>query len=138
MQKHVNLVDLVKSFSTNIFLQNLASIQKRTSPIKFAHLAENSEKGSIANLSTKEATRDQLRAPSPPRALTRNPPRLGRSSPLMYAIGACSFTAASRISSSEFVQFTSEFTGGRQSSPTTEYHRVLHCFSDLPGSNEAT
>ena len=43
MQKHVNLVDLVKSFPTNIFLQNLASIQRRTSPIKFAHLAEKSE-----------------------------------------------------------------------------------------------
>ena len=53
MQKHVNLVDLVKSFPTNIFLQNLASIQKRTSPVKFAHLAEKSEKGSISNLSTK-------------------------------------------------------------------------------------
>ena len=53
MQKHVNLVDLVKSFPTNIFLQNLASIQKRTSPIKFAHLAEKSEKGSISNLATK-------------------------------------------------------------------------------------
>ena len=53
MQKHVNLVDLAKSFPTNIFLQNLASIQKRTSPIKFAHLAEKSEKGSISNLSTK-------------------------------------------------------------------------------------
>ena len=52
MQKHVNLVDLVKSFPTNIFLQNLASIQKRTSPIKFAHLAEKSENGSISNLST--------------------------------------------------------------------------------------
>ena len=54
MQKHVNLVDLVKSFPTNIYLQNLASIQKRTSPIKFAHLAEKSENGSISNLSTKE------------------------------------------------------------------------------------
>ena len=54
MQKHVNLVDLVKSFPTNILLQNLASIQKRTSPIKFAHLAEKSEKGSISNLSTKD------------------------------------------------------------------------------------
>ena len=54
MQKHVNLVDLVKSFPTNIFLQNLASIQKRTSPIKFAHLAEKSEKGSISNLTTKD------------------------------------------------------------------------------------
>ena len=53
MQKHVNLVDLVKSFPTNILLQNLASIQKRTGPIKFAQLAEKSEKGSISNLSTK-------------------------------------------------------------------------------------
>ena len=56
MQKHVNLVDLVKSFPTNIYLQNLASIQKRTSPVKFAHLAEKSENGSISNLSTKEQT----------------------------------------------------------------------------------
>ena len=53
MQKHVNLVDLVKRFPTNILLQNLASIQKRTSPVKFAHLAEKSGKGSISNLSTK-------------------------------------------------------------------------------------
>ena len=53
MQKHVNLVDLVKSFPTNIFLQILASIQKRTIPVKFAHLAEKSGKGSISNLSTK-------------------------------------------------------------------------------------
>ena len=55
MQKHVNLVDLVKSFPTNILLQNLASIQKRTSHIEFAHLAEKSETGSISNLSTKAA-----------------------------------------------------------------------------------
>ena len=53
MQKHVNLVDLVKSFPTIIFLQNLASIQKRTSPIKFARLAGKSENCSIWNLSTK-------------------------------------------------------------------------------------
>ena len=53
MQKHVNLVDLVKSFPTNIYLQNLASMQKRTSPAKFAHFAEKSGKGSISNLSTK-------------------------------------------------------------------------------------
>ena len=56
MQKHVNLVDLVKSFPKNIFLQNLASIQKRTSTIKFAHLADKSENGSISNLSTKART----------------------------------------------------------------------------------
>ena len=53
MQKHVNLVDLVESFPTNIYLQNLASMQKRTSPVKFAHLAEKSDKGSVPNLSTK-------------------------------------------------------------------------------------
>ena len=57
MQKHVNLVDLVKSFPTNIFLQNLASIQKRTSPIKFAHLAEESGNGSVPNLSTKVSSK---------------------------------------------------------------------------------
>ena len=36
MQKHINIVDLVKSFPTNILLQNLASIQPRTSTLKFA------------------------------------------------------------------------------------------------------
>ena len=56
--RHVNLVDLVKSFPTNIYLQNLASIQKRSSPIKFAHLAEKSGNGSISNLSTKVDARD--------------------------------------------------------------------------------
>ena len=53
MQKDVNLVDLIKSFPTNILLQNLASIQNRTSLVKFAHLADKSGKGSISNLSTK-------------------------------------------------------------------------------------
>ena len=57
MQKHVNLVDLVKSFPTNIYLQNLALIQKRASPVKFAHLAEKSGKGSISNVSTKACPR---------------------------------------------------------------------------------
>ena len=56
MQKHVNLIDLVKSFPTNIYLQNLASIQKRTSSVKFAHFAEKSGKGSIPNLSTKRVS----------------------------------------------------------------------------------
>ena len=59
MQKHVNLVDLVKSFPTNILLQNLASIQKRTSPVKFAHLAEKSENGSISNLTLISQPNDQ-------------------------------------------------------------------------------
>ena len=56
MQKHVNLVDLVKSFPTSTLLQNLASIEQRTSPLKFDHLAEKSENGSISNLSTKVLT----------------------------------------------------------------------------------
>ena len=34
-------------------MQNLASIQKRTSLRKFVHLAEKSEKGLLSNLSTK-------------------------------------------------------------------------------------
>ena len=53
MQTCVHLVNLVNSFPTTTYLQNLASIQKRTSPVKFAHLAEKSRKGSISNLSTK-------------------------------------------------------------------------------------
>ena len=65
MQKHVNLVDLVKSFPTNIYLQNLASIQKRTSPVKFAHLAEKSGKGSISNLSTKVTSAGSAAACAP-------------------------------------------------------------------------
>ena len=65
MQKHVNLVDLVKSFPTTIFLQNLASIQKRTSPIKFAHLAEKSEKSSISNRSTKVQIDTHAPTPAP-------------------------------------------------------------------------
>ena len=54
MQKHVNLVDLIKSFPTSIYLQKSASIQPRTSPLKFAHLAEESDNGSVSNLSTRE------------------------------------------------------------------------------------
>ena len=43
---------------TVISLQRLVLIQKRTSPIKFAHLTEKSEKGSISNLSTKAGSED--------------------------------------------------------------------------------
>ena len=53
MQKHVNLVDLVKSFPTNIFLQKFGVDTEENEPIKFAHLAEKSADGSISNLSTK-------------------------------------------------------------------------------------
>ena len=36
--KGVHCVDLDESFQTHIFLQKLASIQQRTSPLKFAFL----------------------------------------------------------------------------------------------------
>ena len=49
----MDYADLSESFPTTVWLQNLASIQPRTSPVKFAHLAEKSENGSISNLSTK-------------------------------------------------------------------------------------
>ena len=83
VQKHVNLVDLVKRFPTNIFLQNLASIQERTSPIKFAHLAEKSEKGSISNLSTKVRSPERAAhafasSRTSPLRTARSPPRGGR------------------------------------------------------------
>ena len=81
MQKHVNLVDLVKSFPTNIFLQNLASIQKRTSPIKFAHSAEKSENGSISNLSTKFRTCMAQKLPSPSGVTNSMPSRSKRGLP---------------------------------------------------------
>ena len=48
----VHCVDLGESFPTSIHLQNLASMQPRTSPVKFDRLSEKSEKGSISNLST--------------------------------------------------------------------------------------
>ena len=38
--KRVHCVDLVKSFQTHIYLQNLASMPPRTSPVKFARRRE--------------------------------------------------------------------------------------------------
>ena len=72
MQKYANLVDLIKSFPTSIYLQKSASIQPRTSPLKFAHLAAKSESGSISNLSTKIST-----APRSLFGLFLSPPMLG-------------------------------------------------------------
>ena len=78
-KKHVNIVDLVKSFPTNIYLQNLASIQKRTSPVKFAYLAEKSGEGSISSLSTKVAPGNKLGLPWPlAHGGVRTAPRPGR------------------------------------------------------------
>ena len=71
VQKHVNLIDLVKTQQLSneylmIFLQHLASMQKRTIPIKFAHLAEKSEDDSISNLSTKATTHLEAHVPAAP------------------------------------------------------------------------
>ena len=41
--KGVHCVDLDESFQTHIFLQNLVSIQPRTSPVKFAASREAAE-----------------------------------------------------------------------------------------------
>ena len=73
MQKHVNLVDLAKSFPTNIFLRNLVSIQKRTSPIKFAHLAEELDNGSVSNFPTKAAAARAPRAAARERRVRDGP-----------------------------------------------------------------
>ena len=58
----LNLLFEQIAIPTNIYSQNLASIQKRTSPMEFAHLAEKPEKGSISNLSTKVPPRCRVRA----------------------------------------------------------------------------
>ena len=44
----MHCVDLGKSFPTHIFLQNLASIQRRTSPVKFARSLRTDPPGSGA------------------------------------------------------------------------------------------
>ena len=59
VQKHVNLVDLVKSFPTNIvhsFLAKFGVDTAENEPSKFDHFAEKSESNSISNLSTKFST----------------------------------------------------------------------------------
>ena len=50
MQRIGNLVDLEKCCKMSIWLQNFASLQPRTSPVKFDHLAEKSEKDTVSNL----------------------------------------------------------------------------------------
>ena len=60
MQKHVNLVDLVKSLPTNIFLQNFVSIRPRTSPVKFEWFGPSPS----AHLPTKAATAPAATAPA--------------------------------------------------------------------------
>ena len=66
MQRIANLVDLEKCFQMSIWLQKSASIQPRTSPLKFDDFADDlagkSRKSLVSNFSTKRGT------PSPPGA----------------------------------------------------------------------
>ena len=104
MQKHLNLVDLVKSFPTNILLQNLASIQKRTSSLKFVHLAEKSENDSISNLSTKVlyASAGGIRRVAS--ALRAHPDNMG-----VQIGGCCAFWVRSEVNSE--LNFPPNFEG---------------------------
>ena len=126
MQKHVNLVDLVKSFPTNIYLQNLVSIQKRTSTVKFAHLAEQSENGSISNLSTKVAA----------------PPASARADPRAFAAERHADDAHRRPTDSEPVGAHVRpckrgfFLGGLAPSgkkPSHRFHNLRQCCTILTG-----
>ena len=53
MQRIANLVVLEKCCKMRIWAQKSASMQKRTSPLKFGDLAEKSELNSVSNLLTK-------------------------------------------------------------------------------------
>ena len=69
-----------------IWMQKSASMQKRTSPLKFGHLAGKSEKGSMSNLSTKALAALQERGDGPralaadriPRQIQREDVRISR------------------------------------------------------------
>ena len=52
-------LDLDKCFQNDIWLQKSASIQTRTSPLKFDHLAEKSEEGLAPNLCPISEPNDQ-------------------------------------------------------------------------------
>ena len=84
----VHCVDLGKSFQTHIYLQNLASIQPRTSPVKFAASRESST-----------AARGRPQAP-------RRDQAPGRADPTVAATEARRRTRAVRDSEGKFGVFT--------------------------------
>ena len=73
VQRIANLVGLEKCCKMRNWVQKSASMQKRTSPLKFGDLAEKSGFNSVSNLSTKprarcpgsRRTRPALPSPSP-------------------------------------------------------------------------
>ena len=68
--KGVHCVDLGESFQTHIFLQNLASIQPRTSPVKFARPSLGGEVGSAGGGPLSSGPR--LSDTRPPVAVTKS------------------------------------------------------------------
>ena len=78
VQRNANLVDLEKCCKLRLLSISEVSIQKRTSPLKFAHLAEKSENGSVSNLSTKVHAVLLLRGGRGRRAVDRRYARYAR------------------------------------------------------------
>ena len=56
--KGVRCVDLGESFQTHIYLQNLASIQPRTSPVKFARSSNAAESNPLNSGRKNEGSRE--------------------------------------------------------------------------------
>ena len=72
--KGVHCVDLGESFPTHIFLQNFASIQPRTSPVKFAR---SSRRESCEDALVAAAVAERVVASEP-----ASPPAAGRAEPM--------------------------------------------------------
>ena len=64
VQRIAYLVVLEKCCKMRIWMQKSASMQKRTSPLKFGDLAEKSVLNSVSNFSTKARTPEPARAAS--------------------------------------------------------------------------
>ena len=73
--KGVHFVDLGESFQTHIYLQNLASTQPRTSPLKFAarRCGVSAERSAAPPRAARPGWASLLRLP-PLEAATREPP----------------------------------------------------------------
>ena len=91
--KGVHCVDLGESFQTHIFLQNLASIQPRTSPVKFAR----SSAAIAASPAASPASRGKARGERPRRGRPRRSEELGSQGPVRKgrSIGGSPLAAAS-------------------------------------------
>ena len=99
----MHCVDLGESFRTYIFLQNLASIQPRTSPLKFAvrqlrgrRTRRQSEKRSAASRPTGNWKSGSTGSSSTPSSTTRRAAMLGLTQLSNYLTLKGSFSAVSK------------------------------------------